>query len=147
MQIPHVLSFSCLTSGTRSMPWVHQYPCAGMKQLSQTLQGGDFQEEDKTGPRKSALLQHEFLGAEPRRALGNPGARLQALQWVCSQQHGRLIPLHSQLTQIQVFPEVYNSITTASSCLQKLNATGIYPLAAQGSCSSPRCFRQLTHWA
>lgn len=53
MQIPHVLSVFCLTSDIRSIPWVHQYPHTGMKQLSQTLQGEDFlnhKEEDKTGP-------------------------------------------------------------------------------------------------
>lgn len=63
------------------------------------------------------------MGAEPHRKLGNPGVWLEALQWVSSQKHD-LIPLHTQLTRTKILPEMYNSITTAPTCLQQLSGTG-----------------------
>lgn len=64
------------------------------------------------------------MGAEPHRKFGNPGLWLDALQWVSSQKHGLLIPLNAQLTYTKILTEMYNSITTAPTCLQQLSGTG-----------------------
>lgn len=64
------------------------------------------------------------MGAEPCRNLGNLGVWLEALQWVSSQKHGLLIPLHAQLTHTKILLEVYYTTTTAPSCLQQLSGTG-----------------------
>lgn len=64
------------------------------------------------------------MGAEPHRQFGNPGLWLEALQWVSSQKHGLLIPLHAQLMHTKILPEVYNSTTTAPTRLQQLSGTG-----------------------